>query len=560
VAPGWTPSVRDQYRPNRGRGFFVSHPSRLLLALLPVKRGPIGITLSALLIYLFVSLNQLSVFPPVGEDEPWIAAASYKLARDGVYGSDLFKGHYGMERHVYEHMPVYSLLQAGVFRLFGVGVVQMRLLSVAFGAALAVAVWAVGCQIAGERAGALAAVLMIGLRLADGGDATGILLLDRARISRYDIAVPVFGLLALIAFNRAERTRARAWYATTGALAGVSSLSHLYGLFWMPVFVLVIVARQGRRSMRDRALWMMLVGFAAVCAAWVAFVVTGWSDYLAQMRPYSDRFDLFNPSFYLTNAVHEIDRYRFIYRFAPDGNLRLARPGFWTALFGIPAAVAAMLWYTKRQRHDPVFALAVASIVQVSMFTILLSTKSPNYVIALWPLGVLSIAWFGLWLWNRWPDAYWRAGLVVLLSFILIEGGSRVRHAQKIGRQTTSYDWFESQVAACIPADSLVLGFQHYWLGLRQFSYRTWLLPLAFANPVLYHDAVSFDRAIERVDPDVVLVDRHWADLIEATKDPEHPYHSVHAGFEAFTTRHQMEPLCVVRDRTYGTMEVYRVR
>jgi 4-amino-4-deoxy-L-arabinose transferase-like glycosyltransferase len=525
-----------------------------------MKRVPIGLTLSALLIYLFLSLSQLSVFPPVGEDEPWIAAASYKLANEGVYGSDLFKGHFGMERRVYEYMPIYSLLQAGVFKLFGVGVVQMRLLSVVFGLTLALTVWAVAYQIAGERAGALAVVLMIGLRLAGGGDATGILLLDRARIGRYDIAVPVFGLLALLAFNHAERSHARAWYATAGALAGVSSLSHLYGLFWMPVFVSVMFARRGRRSVTDSALWMMIVGFAAAWAPWVAFVATGWSDYLAQMRTYSDRFDLFNPSFYLTNVVREIDRYRFVDLFDPSGNLRLARPGLWTALLGIPTAVAAMLWHTKRQRHDPVFALAVASIVQVSMFTILLSTKSSNYVIALWPLGVLSIAWFGLWLWDRRRDARGRAGLVVLLAFILIEGSSRVGHARVMGRQTTPYDWFEGQVAACIPADSLVLGFQHYWLGLRQFPYRTWLLPLFYANPVLYHDAVPFDRAIERVDPDVVLVDRHWADLIEATKDPGHPYHSVHTGFEAFATRHRMEPLCVIRDRTYGTMEVYRVR
>ncbi len=443
-----------------------------------MKHGPIALTLSALLIYLFVSLNLLSVFPPVGEDEPWIAAASYKLAKDGVYGSDLFKGHYGMEQHVYEHMPVYSLLQAGVFKLFGVGVVQMRLLSVAFGLALILAVWAAGCQIAGAHAGALAAVFMIGLRLADGGDATGILLLDRARIGRYDIAVPVFGLLALVAFNRAERTRARPWYAVAGALAGVSSLSHLYGLFWMPVFVVVMAARQGRRSVRDGGLWIMTAGFAAPWAPWVAFVASGWSDYLAQMRQQSDRFDLLNPSFYLTNVIHEIDRYRFVHLFDSSDNLRLVRPGFWTASLGIPAAAAVMWSQAKRQRHDPLFALVVASVVQVLLFTVLVSSKSSNYVIALWPLAVLSIVWFGLWLWNRWPSTRVRSGLAVLLSLIFMEGSSRVVHSRTVARQTTPYDWFEGQVAACIPAGSLVLGFQHYWLGLRQFSYRTWLLPL----------------------------------------------------------------------------------
>ena len=79
-----------------------------------------------MLAYLAVTLPWLSVFPPVGEDEPWIAAAPYKLATQGVFGSDLFAGYYGMERHHYANMPLYPLAQAAIFKAFGVGVVQMR--------------------------------------------------------------------------------------------------------------------------------------------------------------------------------------------------------------------------------------------------------------------------------------------------------------------------------------------------------------------------------------------------------------------------------------------------
>jgi hypothetical protein len=60
--------------------------------------------------------------PPRGEDEPWIAAAPAKLAAEGVLGNDLFTGYYGMERHHLQHMPVYPLLEAVVFKAFGIGV------------------------------------------------------------------------------------------------------------------------------------------------------------------------------------------------------------------------------------------------------------------------------------------------------------------------------------------------------------------------------------------------------------------------------------------------------
>jgi len=124
-----------------------------------------------------------------------------------VLGSDLFTGYYGMERHQFEQMPVFPLMQAAIFRVFGVGVAQIRALPVACGLVLLAAVFAVGRQVGGDRVGAVAVILMVGLRVADSGNATGILLLDRARINRYDIAVPVFALLALWTFNRAERDR-----------------------------------------------------------------------------------------------------------------------------------------------------------------------------------------------------------------------------------------------------------------------------------------------------------------------------------------------------------------
>src|SRR5262245_20473885 len=176
-----------------------------------------------LVTYVSVSLNHLADFPPVGQDEPWIAAAPYKLATQGVYGSDLFAGYYGTDRHNFEHMPLYPLLEAVVFKVFGVGVFQMRILPVALGFVLLLLVVAVGHQLGNAYVGVLGAVLMTGVRIAAGDGATGIMLLDLARINRYDIAVPVFGLMALLAFNRAEREDSRFWFVLTGLFVGLSS-------------------------------------------------------------------------------------------------------------------------------------------------------------------------------------------------------------------------------------------------------------------------------------------------------------------------------------------------
>ena len=240
-----------------------------------VARAPRLLALGCLIAYLALSLNHLDIFPIVGEDEPWIAAAPIRLAAEGVYGSELFTGYYGVERHNYQHQPVYPLIQAGVFKVFGVSVRTMRLLPVAFGLALLVAVFLLGRQAGDERVGALAVLLMVCMSVAATYRVTGVLLLDRARINRYDIAVPVFGLFALWAFNRASRGQARTWYAP-GLLTGLASLSHLYGIFWLPVFLLSLLRRTGWHAIRERPVWQLLAGFVAPWVPWIAYVASAY--------------------------------------------------------------------------------------------------------------------------------------------------------------------------------------------------------------------------------------------------------------------------------------------
>ena len=83
--------------------------------------------------YTAASLIKLDRFPPVNQDEPWIASVAYKLATEGVCGSDLFTGFFGMERHYFLLMPLHPILLAGVFKIAGLGLLQTRLLSVASG-------------------------------------------------------------------------------------------------------------------------------------------------------------------------------------------------------------------------------------------------------------------------------------------------------------------------------------------------------------------------------------------------------------------------------------------
>jgi hypothetical protein len=127
--------------------------------------------------------------------------------------------------------------------------------------------------------------------------------------------------------------------------------------------------------------------------------------------------------------------------------------------------------------------LGAAGLAQFAMFLALLRVKTINYMIGLWPLAVLLLAWLAIWLWDR-QKLLVRAGMLVLLAMILAEGMTRIAHARAAARRAVPYDWYTSEIARCIPAGSLVLGLQHYWLGLRQYEYRTWLMAVNYGHPL----------------------------------------------------------------------------
>ncbi|HEY7170708.1 MAG TPA: glycosyltransferase family 39 protein [Vicinamibacterales bacterium] len=512
----------------------------------------------AVALYLAVTAFSLDRFPIVGQDEPWIAAPAYKLATAGTLGSDLFAGYHGMERHHFVHMPVYAVLEAMVFRAFGVGVVQMRMLSVLFGFALLLIVYAVGREVGGEPVAGLAVGLMVILRLTLPTEARpiGILLLDSARMNRYDIAVPVFGLAALWVVVRAvDRSRDRLT-VVAGALAALSALSHLYGAFWVPCLIAFLTLELGiRRSLRPAA--GVLIGFLAMCLPWLTWIWLNWTDYAAQMRTVAGRFDILRRAFYAQNVLHADGPISLNWIGETLRTLPVSRIGSWTLLAGATGA-AVLMWRRGRSRRPGETALLVSGTIQLASFVALLQVKSVDYLIALWPLGALALAWLAVELWERRVAAV-RVALLVIAVATAYEGGRRLLAVPAEARATSSYDGYERQIAACIPPGAMVLGFQHYWLGLRGFRYRTWLLPLDMANPYIEEHPLPLEAALDRINPDVVLIDRHARDLLAATADPAHPYHHIATGFAAFRARRRLALRCAIHDSSYATMEVYEV-
>src|SRR5262249_29056452 len=163
-------------------------------------RGADGLALLVIVAFVGIGLCGLGTYPIVHEDEPWIAAPGYGFWTSGAFATELFRGLYGSERHFYGFMPLFSLVSGGCLRLCGLGLSRVR---VAWWAGPAAGLWPpllLARGLFAPRHGLMAVYVLASWPIAapEPHLATGIPAFDLARLARYDVAVPVCGLIALV--------------------------------------------------------------------------------------------------------------------------------------------------------------------------------------------------------------------------------------------------------------------------------------------------------------------------------------------------------------------------
>lgn len=527
-----------------------------------IRKYILALLLFFFLFYWTFSLHHLTIVPQVQEDEPWQASTGWKLATEGVFGSDMFSGFYGMERHYYGYMPIHPFLLAAVFRGAGLGLFQARFETVTMGLLTLALTYALGRRLFGPQVGLLAVFFLLFVRLTGlaYNRLTGIVLLDMGRIARYDMVVPVFGLAALHLYLSARQYRSNpTLYALAGLAAALAGLSHLYGVFWLVALgILAIGERAGWRN-----LLALGAGFAIPWLFYGAYVLNDTADWIGQTRGYGARFELLNPQWYWINLLEEARRYN------PGlGQLNwryVLRPGFWFTLVVLPVSLLALANQATRFGNQAARTLLVPAIVLPLLFALLISLKLPNYLVTIVPLVMLVMAWGVVFLWEPVGVARFaksrhnagrllRGGLVLVLVFVTTEGVSRMRVLQAAATTTAPYANFIAQVRSHVPPGSSVLGLQNYWLGFEAFEYRAWPVPLGQADPRFWFPARPLAEALDEVDPDVILLDARMRAYFDTAADDPRPQ----AALDWMADR-GYERMAVVEDVTYGRMDIYWV-
>ncbi len=510
----------------------------------------------AAIIYLIGTLPHLGAWPPVGEDEPWIASGAWELATTGQYASHLFAGYAKSETRLTPIAPLHGVVLSGVFATLGTGVARMRLLTVAAGLGILLLTWLLGRLLLNDRAAAIGVLLLSLLPIAAGGGGTGIPLIDISRICRPDALAAMLGLAGFLLFERAERQGGQVGHALAGALIGLGITTHPVAGFWVPAILLLMLLRRGHTTFRRREPWQLALGVALALLPLAIDLAMHWPLVLAQARPQAARFAVADPHFYPSNLLREYHRYGSLL-----GSSRVPGPSLTLAAICLVAAMVAALRPLRSQGPlDGGASLAIALGAQVIFLALLISQKTFNYTIGLMPPAMLLISWIGCRWWERYPRWPVRALLLLALATVVADGAHRISRDRRMAAEATPYDRFEERIARVIPPGSRVLGLQHYWLGLRSYDYRTWLVPIYHASPELTHAPMPLDEAIEQVAPDVILIDRHMRSYLDELADPANPRHHQLVELRRYAERHGMARMAIIEDATYGRMDVYRTR
>jgi 4-amino-4-deoxy-L-arabinose transferase-like glycosyltransferase len=550
------------------------HASRLTLHLF---------SLILLLYFWTTGLTNLDRFPKIHEDESWQAAPGYTFWAKGRFGTDLFAGFYGMEQHYYGFMPLFPILAGGALHLFGLGLFQARLVPLALITLTLALTHRLGTKLFSPWHGTLAVAILVTWRIAGPFPhlVSGIPLADVARIVRYDSAVPVFGLAALLLLVHtltADRRPPTSDPHSTkfairnflgiGFLTGLAALSHVYGAFWLPALLLATFWVLGRQAVKPAL--VAGFGFGLALAPWLIFVASGWSDFLGQNRNYAGRFGLLDGRFYLINLLNEVERYDPILNGAKQSL------GAWLWLVACSLSLAWIIVNSQRlptpdpRPPTPALSFPVISariLVAVlaalgGLFALLLSFKTFSYLATLWPLFALTIAAGFIHAWQA-PTTrrWWRPALSLLFLLALAEGLFTHARLQLLAQQTTPYQVFGQAVAAKLPPQSRVLGLQHYWLGLAQHSraYQSVLVPIFWTSSHYVAQPLSFAQALQADPPQVILLDQTMLDFLAETTAPDHPLHQLGLDIWAYLAERQARLIGRVDDATYGRMEIYEM-
>jgi hypothetical protein len=495
-------------------------------------------------------------------DEVWFANRAWGFVQTGLNFGTIDRGVFDRFDGYWTYEPwLPTFFWALSFRLLGLSLFALRLVSLVFGLVLLLALFVVADRLAG-RLTALLTVLLVALSRA---------FLYSAHLGRPDVMAAASGFVALALFAAERSRRFSALSVLSGLAAGLAFEFHPYGYIYAPVLGLLYLLEYGRSLLRVGRFWGFMLGGAAGLAFYLVMHVLPYPEtYLATSRLIAEGSTARTP------PLISLDP-RVWLQTAIDTAEQLVRQ--WNLRLPLVAGGLFVLWRSRGRSASDRTLLGIC-VVLLLAYALLIRNKNPWYAILAAPAGDLLAAVFLA----RVLRALRREPGALLPSWLPGSGGAGRAALWLIGRPAgralgaaallialavptliravpnplDDYDDTLERLRAVVRPGSVVMGPATYWFGLVDETYLSWEHLVYYRR---YAPGSTLGDALKEFRPDYFITDTYIERFIRDT-----PRSSINAQqiviprteLERFLAEHG-RLVARVENHTYGQVQVYQI-
>jgi 4-amino-4-deoxy-L-arabinose transferase-like glycosyltransferase len=428
--------------------------------------------------------HNLANYGPWSNDEGELIAVGYKLATQGILGSDMYTGFFGADQHFLETLPLQDILQAISFHILGPGITQARIVSVLAGLSI---IWVTGwlaLRWYGLAAALTSELLLIAWRSNLTATPNGLPLLGVARTARYDVLAVAAAWLAIAALDASLRKPTPLRAMLTGVCGGLAALSQFFGIFVLPLTLIGWHTNRTQLCRTPISRWIVL-GFVLSTTPYVVYAARYTSDLVGQFGVFGKRGNFLAAGYVPNNVITEPMRYAHLVSGWPPTldafSVRLSDNPVspWLLLLGFWPALAYVAWRARRRGAIGDRLLMCSAACFGGLLCLLDQAKTPLYAILLLPTVCVCVSAGGVALvsstWRRWRQLWARTivvtSLVALCGAVALEGIDALAAEWTEATAVTPYIPLGELIDASIAPGSPVLGPERWWWALRSHPY-----------------------------------------------------------------------------------------
>ena len=485
-------------------------------------------------IYAGLVFYKLAEYPSLGHDDLASAKTAYQLLTEGNFGRG-----YSAPWYVNHFLMFLS------FKIFGIGVVQIKLVSVVMGAVLLLTTYFIGKKLFSTKVAAIAILLLV----ADSA------FFQTARWGRPDIMAVAFFMLSLYLFLQARERQSNIIFSLSAIALGASVFSHQNGLFLgVPIMYLLLLFDFKKTFFKQKPFWVFSSTLLLVAVPYILHIAPEFSNYKDQVLFFISRTGESIGGFVF---YHQQPSALFIGEITERWRGYIAQNSLVVGLF----VLAVINGLIKRDKSSNLILVAV---IAMQLLFILIK-KNGFYLVWMTPLLFILVSSLFVDIFNylrtdnqgrflKFLKGNRFAALTAtfLIFVMLFSSSSRVVGATLL---SDSYDSIGSQLNISIPADARVLGPGPFWLALRDRKYQS------------YDSAYYYMAEIRKDIPDFSL-EQATLDILKDLKPDYIIYHKKDFPYtlpirlalkEFLTDSSSIKKTVIVGGNYYGEVEVWKI-